>query len=167
MLGALAVCLWLRVFPLLYSPVFRPHITRFVFAALSLLCSTLHIVLFDYDVMCATHPKFSGTVSLNAAIFSSVLLASRLPAALHVFAFVCFAFEIFAGLPIVLALVRRASSPLHFAATAALCVLAARALAALRFRGRRVHPCTLIIRFHQVKKRIRVFFILFFHENAI
>jgi phosphatidylinositol glycan class C protein len=114
----------------------------FVFAALSLLCSILHIVLFDYDVMCATHPKFSGTVSLNAAIFSSVLLASRLPAALHVFAFVCFAFEIFAGLPIVLALVRRASAPLHFAATAALCVLAARALAALRCVADESNPST-------------------------
>jgi hypothetical protein len=39
-------------------------------------------------------------VSLNAAIFASVLLASRLPSNLHVFALISIAIEVFALFPI-------------------------------------------------------------------
>jgi hypothetical protein len=94
------------------------------------LFSTLHITLFDYDGICATAPDFSGTTSLNAAIFSSVLLASRLSSSLHVFAFICFAFELFAGAPIVLAAVKRASNNgwVHWLGTLLLTCLALWAL---------------------------------------
>jgi len=94
------------------------------------LFSTLHITLFDYDAICATAPDFSGTTSLNAAIFSSVLLASRLTSSLHVFAFICFAFELFAGAPIVLAAVKRASNNgwVHWLGTLLLTCLALWAL---------------------------------------
>lgn len=44
--------------------------------------------------------RFSAPVSLNAAIFASVLLASRLPSNLHVFALISIAIEIFALFPI-------------------------------------------------------------------
>jgi phosphatidylinositol glycan class C protein len=49
--------------------------------------------------LCA-HASFSGTVSLNAAIFTAVLLGSRLQSNEHVFAFVLLAIEIFAMFPI-------------------------------------------------------------------
>jgi biotin transporter BioY len=44
--------------------------------------------------------SFQGTISLNAGIFASLLLASRLGSNLAVFAFLLFAFEVFAGFPI-------------------------------------------------------------------
>lgn len=44
--------------------------------------------------------RFSGTISLNAAIFTAVLLGSRLQSNEHVFAFVLLAIEIFAMFPI-------------------------------------------------------------------
>ncbi|KAF1334189.1 Phosphatidylinositol n-acetylglucosaminyltransferase subunit c, partial [Globisporangium splendens] len=43
---------------------------------------------------------FSGTISLNAAIFTAVLLGSRLQSNEHVFAFILLAIEIFAVFPI-------------------------------------------------------------------
>lgn len=45
--------------------------------------------------------SFIGTISLNAAIFTAVLLGSRLQSNEHVFAFILFAIELFAGFPIV------------------------------------------------------------------
>ncbi len=44
--------------------------------------------------------RFSAPVSLNAAVFASVLLGSRLQTDLHVFGIVSFAIEIFALFPI-------------------------------------------------------------------
>lgn len=44
--------------------------------------------------------SFSGTISLNAAIFTAVLLGSRLQSNEHVFAFILLAIEIFALFPI-------------------------------------------------------------------
>lgn len=49
---------------------------------------------------CVLHGSFSGTISLNAAIFTAVLLGSRLQSNEHVFAFVLLAIEIFAMFPI-------------------------------------------------------------------
>lgn len=76
-------------------------------SALSIFFFSLHLFLFDYDAVSSTHPDFTGTISLNAAIFTSVLLASRLQSSLHVYAFVCYAFETFALLPIFLVTFRR------------------------------------------------------------
>jgi phosphatidylinositol glycan class C protein len=44
--------------------------------------------------------RITGTVALNAAIFASVLLASRLPSTLHVFAIVALATQLFAMSPL-------------------------------------------------------------------
>ena len=43
--------------------------------------------------------RFPGSLSLNAAIFASVMLASRLQSLLDVFAFLAFAMEWFAVFP--------------------------------------------------------------------
>jgi hypothetical protein len=45
--------------------------------------------------------SFQETISLNAAIFGSVLLASRLHSSFLVFTFILFAFELFAGFPMI------------------------------------------------------------------
>ena len=43
--------------------------------------------------------RVSSAISLNAAIFASVCLASRLPSALHAFVIVFFAVQMFALFP--------------------------------------------------------------------
>ncbi len=47
----------------------------------------------------AVSERFTAPVSVNAAIFASVCLASRLPSNLHVFVFISFAIETFALFP--------------------------------------------------------------------
>jgi hypothetical protein len=118
--------------------------------ALSIILSAVHIALHDYSYVnradtsspnttCASRRvrsvrpgahhgslarRFKATISLNAAIFVSVLLASRLvvprrlacaaraaldvatatrgqETGVHVFAYIFFAFEVFAGFPVV------------------------------------------------------------------
>jgi len=67
-------------------------------------------------------------LSLNAGVFASLLLASRLPSSIEVFAFMLFAYEIFAGFPHVAHYVKRYSIRAHIVFTAMLCVLAFYAL---------------------------------------
>ena len=52
-------------------------------------------MMFDSHCLC----RASDAVSLNAAIFAAVCLASRLPSALHAFVTVLFAVILFAFLP--------------------------------------------------------------------
>ena len=94
----------------IFSPILKTLTLSFskdTIAALSLLFLALHLFMFDYDAVSSIHPDFTGTISLNAALLTSVLLASRLQSTLHVFGFICFAFETFACLPIFLVLMRR------------------------------------------------------------
>jgi phosphatidylinositol glycan class C protein len=62
----------------------------------------------------------NGAISLNAAIFSAVLLASRLPSALHVFVFVALAIQLFALFPILRDFLRVRSERAHLSLTGAL-----------------------------------------------
>ena len=63
----------------------------------------------------------AGTVSFNAAVFASTLLASRLRSTALAFSFLLFAVQTFAFAPVVLRRLRLAGGPLlHMAATAAL-----------------------------------------------
>lgn len=48
-----------------------------------------HLSLHDYNFAASVTDKLSGSLSLAAGIFSSVLLASRLATALQVFSQVC------------------------------------------------------------------------------
>ncbi len=67
----------------------------------------IHIVFHDYTNRDPVEAStFQSTLSLNAAIFASVLLASRLNSAEPVFAFMLFAFCLFAGFPVVAVHVR-------------------------------------------------------------
>ncbi|RHZ20049.1 hypothetical protein DYB26_005794 [Aphanomyces astaci] len=80
--------------------------------ALSVALTGIHLITHDYTyingttykyvlVPCPTcTSRYAGTISLNAAIFTSVLLASLLHSNEQVFSFVLFAIEVFAVSPI-------------------------------------------------------------------
>lgn len=70
----------------------------------------------------ATCCSVNGAVSLNAAIFAAVLLASRLPSSAHVFVFVALAIQLFALLPILRDFLRVRSERAHLILTGALFV---------------------------------------------
>eukprot|EP01117_Protostelium_nocturnum_P013929 TRINITY_DN5248_c0_g1_i1.p1 TRINITY_DN5248_c0_g1~~TRINITY_DN5248_c0_g1_i1.p1 ORF type:complete len:291 (-),score=61.96 TRINITY_DN5248_c0_g1_i1:190-1062(-) len=84
------------------SPVLRtltePFSEDTVIACTSLLLSG-HLFFHDYNFVNGDSDKFSAPVSLNAAIFASVLMSSRLPSPIHVFALVSLAIELFAMFP--------------------------------------------------------------------
>jgi phosphatidylinositol glycan class C protein len=66
------------------------------------------------------HCRVSGALSLNAAMFAAVLLASRLPTTIDVFVFVVLAIQLFALFPIVRDFIRVRSERAHLALTATL-----------------------------------------------
>lgn len=68
---------------------------------LSMVCLMLHLLTQDYAYINNYRERFSGMASLNLAIFATVMLASRLETNALVFAFVLFAMELFAALPLV------------------------------------------------------------------
>uniref|UniRef100_A0A6A7G916 Phosphatidylinositol N-acetylglucosaminyltransferase subunit C n=1 Tax=Hirondellea gigas TaxID=1518452 RepID=A0A6A7G916_9CRUS len=87
--------------------------------ALSLFCLSVHVVFHDYKTqdISATITSFQETLSLNAAIFGSVLLASRLHSSFLVFTFILFAFELFAGFPMITRSLRSYSVKLNICLT--------------------------------------------------
>ena len=81
--------------------------------ALTISLCILHVVFHDYSYMIRVRPaspqRYQGHLSLNAAIFASVVLASQFALTMQVFAFELFAFELFAGFPILARQLRRRS----------------------------------------------------------
>ncbi|KAI9343450.1 phosphatidylinositol N-acetylglucosaminyltransferase subunit C [Zopfochytrium polystomum] len=68
--------------------------------ALSSILFILNLLFHDYGSRLVTSIRFPDSFSINASMFASVLLASRLPTALHVFSFMSLAVEVFALFPI-------------------------------------------------------------------
>ena len=68
--------------------------------ALSVLFFLGNLLLHDYTCSHTTNIEYPGSLSTNAAIFASVLLASRLPSNGHVFVLMLFAVETFALFPL-------------------------------------------------------------------
>jgi phosphatidylinositol glycan class C protein len=92
--------------------------------ALTILLSTIHIVTHQYhSTATGLGAEFPGTVSLNAAIFAAVLLASRLPSTTHVFVFLVLAIQLFALFPIMRDYIRVRSEYTHLWVAALLCTL--------------------------------------------
>jgi len=112
---------------------------------LTFVLGTVHIAMHEYGYLQNNTPlsltHFQGTISLNAAIFSSVLLASRLSSSVEVFAFIFFSFAIFVGFPFFAFYLRRYSVRGHIICTWILVALAfialhkASRLLALLFAG--------------------------------
>lgn len=101
-----------------FSPVLRTLTSAYSLdsiQALTFVFLSIHLISHDYSFVNAAKvtSNFSGTVSLNASIFSSVLLASRLSSSLHVFALILFSFEVFAGFPVVSRSVKHHSNTSH------------------------------------------------------
>eukprot|EP01012_Entosiphon_sulcatum_P042949 TRINITY_DN57087_c0_g1_i1.p1 TRINITY_DN57087_c0_g1~~TRINITY_DN57087_c0_g1_i1.p1 ORF type:complete len:309 (-),score=62.72 TRINITY_DN57087_c0_g1_i1:147-1073(-) len=68
--------------------------------ALTITLLTVHTLFYDYKYVNAITTKQSGVVSVNAAVFSAVLLGSRLPSALHAFSLLVLAVLLFALSPV-------------------------------------------------------------------
>ncbi|KAG7259204.1 hypothetical protein CRUP_016084 [Coryphaenoides rupestris] len=87
-----------------FSPVLKTlteSVSTDTVYAMSALMLLAHLVSFPYG-----HPSPTGSLSLNAALFASVCLASRLPGALHTFAMLSCALLMFALWPCLLKSVR-------------------------------------------------------------
>ncbi|EGZ17361.1 hypothetical protein PHYSODRAFT_502438, partial [Phytophthora sojae] len=126
-LDTLSSCLLFCATLSLLSPVLRTLTRSYAddtIWALATFLGLLHLITHDYNyVNSGIGRRFSGTISLNAAIFTAVLLGSRLQSNEHVFAFVLLAIEIFAMFPIFQREVKRHSERLHLMTAVALFAL--------------------------------------------
>ncbi|XP_063056489.1 phosphatidylinositol N-acetylglucosaminyltransferase subunit C [Engraulis encrasicolus] len=86
--------------------------------AMSCVMLLAHLISFPYDSQ--PEPSPPGSLSLNAALFASVCLASRLPGALHTFAMLTCALLVFALWPCVLHRLREKAPRWTFPCIAAL-----------------------------------------------
>jgi len=81
--------------------------------ALTIFFFVLHLAFADYSYLQGNAERMSAPVSLNAAIFASVLLGSRLSGSMQVFTLLCFAVLIFALFPMIRHHVKRKSLRCH------------------------------------------------------
>lgn len=94
-----------------FSPVLKTlteSVSTDTVYAMSAVMLLAHLVSFPY-----AHPSTPGSLSLNAALFASVCLASRLPGALHTFAMLSCALLVFAMWPCLLQRLRE-NAPSQF-----------------------------------------------------
>ncbi|KAK9127916.1 hypothetical protein Syun_016713 [Stephania yunnanensis] len=98
--------------------------------ALTVLLLLVHLFLHDYSGSiirppgALTNPTLTSNISLNASIVASVLIASRLPSRLHVFAVMLFSLQIFLFAPLVTYCVKKYSFGLHLWFSSGLMVVA-------------------------------------------
>eukprot|EP01079_Euglenida_sp_SAG-EU17-18_P004455 gene4455-4703_t len=117
---------------LLFSPVFRTLTLSFAedtIWASSIALLMTNVAATDYTWINGLSPTQTETgvhqahaVALNAAVFSSVLLCSRLPSPSHTFALLAFAFLLFALLPSLRGELKRWSPGCFLLATWSTCV---------------------------------------------
>ena len=96
--------------------------------ALTIALFLVHLCLHDYEYVLNYTTRFRGSISVNAAVFASVLLAARLPSTPHVFAAMFLATQAFVLLP---AQWRALSSTHQVGAAATLVLIAATMLLAV------------------------------------
>ena len=89
---------WLMSFSPLLATLTRTF-SNDTICALTITLFLLHLTLHDYVYASNYTNRSRGTVSLNAAVFASVLLAARLPSTTHVFAVMALAVQMFVLLP--------------------------------------------------------------------
>jgi len=98
-LDDLKSCLLMLVSVLVLSPILKTltdSISTDTIYAMTTFMLAMNLLLYDYGTRAAI---VSRSASLNASIFASVCLASRLPSSWHVFATVTFAMQLFALFP--------------------------------------------------------------------
>ncbi|KAL5207190.1 hypothetical protein ABZP36_031625 [Zizania latifolia] len=97
--------------------------------ALAVCLLLVHLFLHDYSGStirppgALNNPKLSSNISLNASVVASVLVASRLPSRLHVFAIMLFSLQIFLFAPLVAFCIKKYSLRLHLIFSFALMVM--------------------------------------------
>eukprot|EP00877_Chromochloris_zofingiensis_P010970 jgi/Chrzof1/6126/Cz17g10210.t1 len=77
----------------------------------------LHLYLHDYNFVNSVTDKLTGTVSLGAAVFASVLIASGMPSEFDVFVHVLFCLELYLLSPFMRRYIRQASITAHVTLT--------------------------------------------------
>ncbi|WOL04044.1 phosphatidylinositol N-acetylglucosaminyltransferase subunit C [Canna indica] len=88
---------------------------------LALIVSLLIVHLFLHDYSGSTikspgtlkNPNLASNISLNASIVASVLVASRLPSRLHVFAIMFFSLQVFLFAPFITSCIKKYSNKVH------------------------------------------------------
>jgi phosphatidylinositol glycan class C protein len=85
--------------------------------ALTIAFSVLHLVSYDYKTLEDSSDASTGTLSLNASMFTAVLLASRLNNIEMVFAFMLLAVILFSFLPSISRAILQRSVGLHLVFT--------------------------------------------------
>jgi phosphatidylinositol glycan class C protein len=88
------------VFGYLFSPVLHTltdTISTDTIYTMTFFMMVIHLIFFDYGVSAAV---VSNSLSLSAAIFASICLASRLASAYHAFIFITVAIELFVLFPL-------------------------------------------------------------------
>ncbi|XP_010262785.1 PREDICTED: putative phosphatidylinositol N-acetylglucosaminyltransferase subunit C [Nelumbo nucifera] len=87
--------------------------------ALTVSLLMVHLFLHDYSGStirppgALKNPTLTSNISLNASIVASVLIASRLPSRLHVFAIMLFSLQVFLFAPLVMYCIKKYSFGLH------------------------------------------------------
>ncbi|KAJ2508688.1 glycosylphosphatidylinositol anchor biosynthesis [Coemansia sp. RSA 2052] len=92
--------------------------------AMTVIFFGVNLAFHDYSTGNLTNIRFPGSVSLNAAVLASVLLASQLDNNLSVFAFMSFALKWFALFPIFRRYLKRISDAASMATTMVLALMA-------------------------------------------
>ena len=85
--------------------------------ALAISLSAIHLAFHDYSFVNGEREEYSGTLSLNAAIFTAIILASRLGSIELVLAFILLAIICFSFFPRTARLVKSKSLALHLILT--------------------------------------------------
>ncbi|KAJ1937394.1 glycosylphosphatidylinositol anchor biosynthesis [Kickxella alabastrina] len=93
--------------------------------AMTVIFFCVNLAFHDYSTGNLTNIRFPGSVSLNAAVLGSVLLASQLNSNLSVFAFLAFALKWFALFPIFRRYLKRISAAASMAMAIVLALIAA------------------------------------------
>ncbi|KAJ2415729.1 glycosylphosphatidylinositol anchor biosynthesis [Coemansia sp. RSA 2530] len=109
------------------SPILRTlteDTSRDTIWAMTVIFFGVNLAFHDYSTGNLTNIRFPGSVSLNAAVLASVLLASQLNNNLSVFAFLSFALKWFALFPIFRRYLKRISDAASMATTMVLVLMA-------------------------------------------
>ncbi|KAJ2259228.1 glycosylphosphatidylinositol anchor biosynthesis [Coemansia sp. RSA 455] len=109
------------------SPILRTlteDTSRDTIWAMTVIFFGVNLAFHDYSTGNLTNIRFPGSVSLNAAVLASVLLASQLNNNLSVFAFLSFALKWFALFPIFRRYLKRISDAASMATTMVLALMA-------------------------------------------
>ncbi|KAL5721111.1 hypothetical protein ACHQM5_013711 [Ranunculus cassubicifolius] len=124
-LGFLVLLLTTKTLPLYFVYRYILHISYFISGLyiLSPIYNTLTRSISSDSIWALTvsllilhlfsHPTLTSNISLNASVVASVLIASRLPSRLHVFAIVLFSLQVFLFPPLVTYCIKKYSLSMH------------------------------------------------------